>query len=140
MSAIAAILSLIQLGSDTAFNVLVSLATLGIMSTYCISIGCVLLKRLRHEPLPPARWSLGRYGMMINAYAVLYSAFIVVLCCFPLNLPVTTASAQWAPLIWVAVIILAAVLYVAYGRRVYTPPVQFVAGQRDAGVELQHTA
>lgn len=140
MSFIAAILSLIQLGSDTAFNVLVSLATLGIMSTYCISIGCVLLKRLRHEQLPPARWSLGRYGMIINVYAVLYSAFIVVLCCFPLNLPVTTASAQWAPLIWVAVIVLAAALYVVYGRRVYTPPVDFVAGKRDASVELQHTA
>lgn len=140
MSLIAAILSLIQLGSDTAFNVLVSLATLGIMSTYLISIGCVLLKRLRHEQLPPARWSLGRFGAIINLYAVLYSAFIVILCCFPLNLPVTAASAQWAPLIWMAVIILAAVLYFIHGTRVYTPPVDFVAGKRAAGVELQHSA
>lgn len=140
MCIVAAILSLVELGSDTAFNILVSLSTLGIMSTYLISIGCVLVKRLRHQQLPYARWSLGRYGMAINAYAVLYSLFIVVLCCFPLNLPVTTESAQWAPLIWVAVIGLAGVVYVLHGRRNYTPPVDFVEGKRRAGVELQQSA
>jgi choline transport protein len=137
MSVIAAILSLIQLGSDTAFNILVSLSTLGIMSTYLLSIGCVLLKRIRHEPLPHARWSLGRYGTIINLYAVLYSLFIVILCCFPLNLPVSTESAQWAPLIWVAVILLAAVVYVVHGK--YTPPVDFIEGKRAIGIELQQS-
>lgn len=71
-----ALLCLIQLGSTVAFNIIVSLSVLGLLSTYMISIGCVLLKRIRGEPLPPARWSLGRYGLAINAFAVLYSAFI----------------------------------------------------------------
>ncbi|KAF4459990.1 amino acid permease 2 (AAP-2) [Fusarium albosuccineum] len=103
----AALLSLIQIGSDVAFTVLVSLSTLGIMSTYLLSIGCVLLKRIKGEKLPFARWSLGRFGLTINAFSVLYSLFIVILCCFPLNLPVDTASANWAPLIWVGVMIIA---------------------------------
>lgn len=140
MSGVAALLSLIELGSDTAFNILVSLSTLGIMSTYLISIGCVLLKRVRGEKLPLARWSLGSYGKLINAYAVLYSLFIVILCCFPLNLPVTATSAQWAPLIWVGVILMAAVAYILHGKREYTPPVQFVEGKRREGVELQHSS
>ncbi|KAH9907150.1 amino acid/polyamine transporter I [Xylariomycetidae sp. FL2044] len=120
------LLSLIVLGSDTAFNILVSLSTLGLMSTYMLSIGCVLLKRLRKEALPPARWSLGSWGTLINAFAFFYSMFIVVLCCFPLTLPVDVASAQWAPLIWVAVMIWAAGMYLWKGRREYTAPVAFL--------------
>ncbi|KXT14184.1 hypothetical protein AC579_2450 [Pseudocercospora musae] len=33
-------------------------------------IGYVLLKRIKGEPLPPARWSLGRFGLPINAFCL----------------------------------------------------------------------
>ncbi|RGP74084.1 hypothetical protein FSPOR_1779 [Fusarium sporotrichioides] len=140
MSIGAALLSLIQIGSDVAFTVLVSLSTLGIMTTYLLSIGCVLLKRIRGETLPYARWSLGRFGLAINAFSVLYSLFIVILCCFPLTLPVDTASANWAPLIWFGVIVIAAIAYVAHGRKAYTPPVNFVEGVKMQGVGLQESS
>lgn len=134
------ILSFIQLGSDTAFNILVSLSTLGLMSTYMLSIGCVLLRRLRNQELPHARWSLGRWGIWTNGFAFFYSLFITIFCCFPLSLPVGVADANWAPLIWVGVIVLAAVMYVVQGRRSYTPPVDFVEGRKGAGVGLQQSA
>ncbi|KAF5973486.1 amino acid permease 2 (AAP-2) [Fusarium bulbicola] len=136
----AALLSLIQIGSDVAFTVLVSLSTLGIMSTYLLSISCVLLKRIKGEQLPSARWSLGRFGLAINAFSVLYSLFIVILCCFPLTLPVDTASANWAPLIWAGVIIIAAIAYLTHGRKAYTPPVNFVEGFKLQGVGLQQSS
>lgn len=139
MSIGAALLSLIQIGSEVAFTVLVSLSTLGIMTTYLLSIGCVLLKRIKGEKLPFARWSLGRFGLAINAFSVLYSLFIVILCCFPLTLPVDTATANWAPLIWFGVIIIAAVAYVMHGRKAYTPPVNFVEGVKMQGVGLQES-
>lgn len=139
ISVICVLMSLIQLGSDTAFNILVSLSTLGLMSTYMLSIGCVLLKRIKGEPLPPARWGLGKYGLAINGFAFLYSAFICVFCCFPLSLPVGLADANWAPLIWVGVIIIAAVMYAVRGRAVYTAPVDFVEGRKAEGVELQQS-
>jgi amino acid transporter len=132
-----ALLSLIQIGSDTAFNILVSLSTLGIMSTYFLSIGCVLLKRVRGEQLPFAQWSLGRFGLVINAFAVFYSLFIIVLCCFPLTLPIDAASANWAPLIWIGVITLAAFVYAVHGRKAYTPPVDFVQSNKSEGFNLQ---
>jgi choline transport protein len=59
-----------------------------------ISIGCVLLKRIRGEPLPHARWSLGRWGLPINAFAFAYSGFVMVWSCFPSAVPVTTGSAN----------------------------------------------
>ncbi|TKA47165.1 hypothetical protein B0A54_02643 [Friedmanniomyces endolithicus] len=71
------ILALIQLGSTLAFNIIVSLSVLGLMSTYMLSIGCVFLKRLKGDPLPYARWSLGRFGFAINGFALFYSAFLL---------------------------------------------------------------
>jgi len=48
-------MSLINLGSKVAFEAMLSLATVALMATYIISIGCVLLRRLRGEDLPSAR-------------------------------------------------------------------------------------
>jgi len=72
-------MSLINLGSKVAFEAMLSLATVALMATYLISIGCVLLKRLRGETLPSARWSLGRYGLVVNAIAVVYTSWSVSL-------------------------------------------------------------
>ena len=131
------VICLINLGSTTAFNIVVSLTLLALLSTYMISIGCVLLKRIRKQQLPPARWSLGRWGLPINAFAFVYSALVIVFCCFPNSVPVTTSTANWAPLVWVGVIGVAAIIYIVHGRRFYTPPVAFVEGRKQAGVGLQ---
>jgi len=134
------ILTLINIGSSLAFNIIVSVSVLGLLSTYMISIGCVLWKRLTPgQSLPPARWSLGRYGIAINAFAFLYSAFIIVFACFPTGLPVDTESANWAPLVWVLVMLLAVVAYLLHGKRHYTAPVEFVEGRKAVGTELQST-
>ncbi|SMR64282.1 unnamed protein product [Zymoseptoria tritici ST99CH_3D1] len=131
------VLVLINLGSPLAFNIIISVAILGVQSTYLISIGCVLLKRLNGEPLPPARWSLGRYGIVINAYAFLYSAFAIVICCFPTTLPVTMENMNWAPVVWVGVLVGSYVFYVFWGKRFCTAPVQFVEGRKAEGTALQ---
>jgi choline transport protein len=57
-----------------------------------ISIGCVLRKRLLGEELPIARWSLGRFGTAINAFALLYSGFAIIFSCFPSAVPVTPST------------------------------------------------
>lgn len=149
------LLSLINLGSTLAvrkrpydpfiqqadtsyqFNIIVSLSLLGLLSTYLISIGCVLLKRIKGESLPPARWSLGRYGLAVNAFAFIYCAFIIVFSCFPTSLPEDLGSANWAPLVWVGVIVISVMFYVLYGKRHYTAPVEFVDGKRPEGAALQ---
>jgi choline transport protein len=136
-SVVAGILCLINLGSTYAFNIIVSLNLLALLSTYMISIGCVLRKRLLGEELPPARWSLGKMGIPINAFAFVYSAFIIVFSCFPVTLPVDTGNANWAPIVWVGVIILSVGIYFLHGKKYYTPPVIFVEGKRAVGVGLQ---
>ena len=138
-SVVCAIFCLIQLGSTLAFNIIVSLSVLGLLSTYMISIGCVLLKRIKGEELPPARWSLGRLGLPVNLVAFVYSAFVLIWCCFPISLPVDASSANWAPLVWAAVIVISLVVYIVHGKKHFTAPVMYVEGRRAVGTELQHT-
>ncbi|KAK7045423.1 polyamine transporter tpo5 [Paramarasmius palmivorus] len=135
----AAILCLINLGSSFAFNIIVSLSLLALLSTYTISIGCVLLLRIKGEALPPARWGLGRFGLPINAFAFLYSVFVIVFSCFPTSPPADLSDANWAPVIWVGVIAFSMATYVVHGKKHFTPPVIFVEGRRVGGVGLQAT-
>lgn len=69
------VMSLVNIGSTVAFNAMLSLSCTVVMATYCVSIGFVLLKRLRNEPLPPARYSLGRYEGAVNGMALVYACW-----------------------------------------------------------------
>ncbi len=63
----------------------------------------------------------------------------MVFACFPAELPVDTSSANLAPAVWVGVLLLSGVFYAVHGKRHYTPPVVFVEGKREDGMELQGT-
>jgi amino acid transporter len=79
---ISCLLALINVGSETAFNAIISLQVCALMFSNIISISCVLYRRTYHPKLiPKARWSLGKLGPPLNAFGIAYSlfAFFVVL-------------------------------------------------------------
>ena len=63
-------LLLINIGSSSALNAIFSLNTRDLMSNYLMTIGCTINRRLRGDPLPRARISLGRHGLLINIAVV----------------------------------------------------------------------
>jgi CBS domain containing-hemolysin-like protein len=89
------ILALLVLGGDQAFNSIVGLLNGAVGLTYVLSIGCVLWRRTFGEPLPPARWSLGKLGIPLNIIAVLYQSFATIISFFPLFAEVTAANFNW---------------------------------------------
>jgi choline transport protein len=98
------------------------------MLTYCLSVSCVLYRRLKYAPgsngsLPPARWTLGKYGVPINIAAILYSAFAFFWTFWPQQTPVNASDFNYAVVIFIAVWILALVLYWFKARFIYTGPV-----------------
>ena len=105
------------------------------MTTYMLSIGCVAVKRLRGEPLPLARWSLGRYGVVINVFGFSYAGFAVVFSCFPSTLRMDMDTANWAPAVWAGVILLSVFTYIIHGKKHFTTPVMFVEGNRTGGLQ-----
>lgn len=134
------VLCLVCLGSTVAFNIIISLTLVSFLATYLLSIGCLLWKRITHpDELPPARWSLGRWGIPVNAFACLYSALAVIFSCFPVSIPVDTGDANWAPAIMAGVLVIAIVSFIFQGRRIYHGPVVFVQGKRHSDMDLQTT-
>ena len=106
------------------------------MLTYAISISCVLYRRLNpHEegPLPPARWSLGAWGVPINVIAIVYSVFVFFWTFWPAQKKVDRESMNYAVAIFGGVFLLAVAMYVVKGRKVYKGPVVMV--ERDLGAE-----
>lgn len=120
------LLSLINLGSFVAFNAIVSLAVGAIISSYIISISCVALRKIRGDPLPHARWSLGRAGLVCNIIAVLFLLLVYVFSFFPLQEAVGLETMNWSCLIYGAVVIFSIGYYVIFGRHVYEGPVVLV--------------
>ncbi|KAI7292136.1 hypothetical protein KC315_g19546, partial [Hortaea werneckii] len=53
------ILALINIGSTAALNTIIALLTSATSFSYALSISCMLLRRVRGQPLPPARFSMG---------------------------------------------------------------------------------
>ncbi|KAK4981589.1 hypothetical protein LTR66_009861 [Elasticomyces elasticus] len=131
------LISLINIGSSAAFNAIISLATVAQMSTYLISITCVLYRRVRAPHLlPNARWSLGRMGVAINTGAVAYASLVFFWSFWPNGTPVDATSFNWAPVMFVVVLVLSLTIFMAKGRRVYSGPVKIVEGHEEAEMEL----
>lgn len=68
----AMLITLINLGSVVALNIITSLGTGALVCSYIVSISCLIIKRARGQPFLPRRWSLGRFGMPVNVFAALF--------------------------------------------------------------------
>ena len=126
-----ALLSLIYIGSPVAFYAVISLSTVAILQCYCFSISCLLWRRIAHpETIPPAQFSLGKWGIPTNVVAVVFSFWSFFWCFWPQEYPVTAAGFNWASPIFGAVAILSFVYYFLGGRKKYEGPVALVEGRK----------
>ncbi|KAF2650111.1 amino acid transporter [Lophiostoma macrostomum CBS 122681] len=126
-------LSLINIGSDTAFNAIISLNVVSLMITYVFSIGSVLYRRIYHpDLLPRCRWSLGRFGVPVNVGGFLYSLHAFFWSFWPNATPVDAQSFNWAVVMFGGVSVLCALDYGVRARKVYKGPVVLVDGWKGA--------
>ena len=125
------LLSLINIGSTAAFNAIISLQVAAIMFTYSISISCVLYRRIWHpELLPHARWSLGRWGPLINGLGLGYVLFAFFFSFWPNATPVDLESMNWCVVMFIGVAILAPIMYFVRGRHIYIGPVELIEARK----------
>jgi amino acid transporter len=92
------------------------------MASYAITIGCVLMIRLQGRLLPSARYSLGKWGTLVNIIALIYIATVWVFSFFPPMPNPTASTMNWACVMVGGVVLLATVYYIAFGRKTYVPP------------------
>lgn len=73
------LLSLIYIGSEVAFYAITSLFTVALLQCYMFSIGSILWRRIYlPETVPECSFGLGRWGIPINATAVIWCAWSFV--------------------------------------------------------------
>lgn len=119
---VASLLSLINIGSTVALNAILALDCASLLSSYTICIGCLALKRLRGEPLPPRAWSLGRWGLWINIAAICWLIPIFIFALFPGATPTSPSTMNYGSLLFGAMVIFSTIYYVVKGRKVYISP------------------
>jgi choline transport protein len=120
------LLSLINLGSSVAYMQVISLGVASMLTSYIISISCVMLKRIRGEPLLPSKFDLGRLGLLVNIIAVMFLVFCWVFTFFPVGPRPTVVDMNWASMGYGCVLIFAVIYYVFRGRHRYVGPVEYV--------------
>jgi amino acid transporter len=135
-------LSFIYIGNSAAFYAVTSLVTVSLLQCYCLSIGCLLWRKIKYpETLPPARFSLGRLGIPINIAAVIYAFWAFFWTFWPTFTPVVPLTFNWAPVLFVAALVGAGVHFIFVGRHKYFGPVVNIE-KRNVGssVKVEHSA
>ncbi|KAF2028377.1 amino acid transporter [Setomelanomma holmii] len=123
---IAVLLSLINIGSTVAFNIITSLGTGALLSSYIMSVSCVTLKRIRGEPLLASSFSLGRLGLPLNVFSVLFLTLAFIMTFFPQSSRAEPVAMNWNILVFGVVVVFSGVYFVVRGRFAYKGPVASV--------------
>jgi len=130
------LLSLINIGSTTAFNALLSLSTLGIYFSYCIPIVVIALRRFdRINPIEFGPWYLGKSGLAINIVSIIFCLFVILFLPFPPELPVTANNMNYSSVMFLGVIGFAIIYYFTFGKHTYKGPVEVIVDESDEKVE-----
>lgn len=93
--AIQLLLGLLYLGSSAAFNAFVGVAVICLGASYSMPVAISLLNG--RTDVKDAPFSLGRWGAFLNAAAVLWVLFEIVLFSMPATIPVTKTSMSECP-------------------------------------------
>ncbi|CBF82995.1 putative GABA permease [Aspergillus nidulans FGSC A4] len=108
---ISCLLSLINIGSETAFNAIISLNVAALMYSYIISISCVIYRKLKcPETLPARRWDMGSWGLPVNIIGLVYSCFALFWSLWPGQKHVTAETFNWSVVIFGGVFVISLVL------------------------------
>lgn len=139
---ISCLLALINIGSSTAFNDIVSLSVVALFSSYLIATVLFLWRRCTGAIVLPTEvnatslantpgaqlvwgpWRIpGIWGIANNVFACAYLAVILFFCCWPATTPVTAATMNYSSLLLGAAVLLSVVYYAVWARKSYVGPV-----------------
>lgn len=111
------LLAILNIPSTAAFGAFIALSSFALFTSYFIAIACMLGARLSRGGVEYGGWSLGRWGVPINVFALVYSVYIMIWLPFPSTLPVTGANMNYALPIFAFVVLLALAQWVFWARK-----------------------
>jgi choline transport protein len=133
-----ALLSLINIGSSTALNAILSLSTIALYTSYVIPITCLIFMRFRvkqkvydsaaghaeisEEKLVFGPWNLGRWGLWINIYGAVYATLLIPFMALPTTLPLSAKTMNYGGPVFGLVLLFAGIDYVVRGKMSFVGP------------------
>lgn len=97
------LIALINIGSSTALNAILSLVVSGFLGSYILPIGLILYHRLNKSHSQNLRfgpWRLGRWGAPINAIALGWTILAMFFSFWPTAVPVKPDTMNWSCLLY----------------------------------------
>jgi amino acid transporter len=123
-TAVTILLGLINIGSSAAFNAVASLLVASFLGSYLLPIGLLLYNRLtRPSSIVYGPFQLGRFGVAINIFAILWTALVMVFTFFPPAIPVTLQTMNWSCVLWGGTMASGLAFYIFYQRGRYNGPI-----------------
>lgn len=98
------LIALIIIGSTVAFNIILSVSATGLFTSYIVVICTVLAKRFRGEKFPASKFSLGKWGALVNIIAICFLLVAYVFLFFPVGPSPTPPDMNWAILVYGVVV------------------------------------
>lgn len=123
---LACVFHCIYIGSVVAFNIIMSIGTVSLITSYIVSIGTITSKRLRGETLLPSKFKLGKLGLPINIASLLFCSVVYVFAFFPPMPNPKPIAMNWAIAVYGGVLLLAFAYYVLRAKHAYVGPVAYV--------------
>lgn len=117
-------LCLLNIGSSSyvAFGAITSLSSMALYLSYAIAISSMLYARLSNGAVELGEWNLGRFGVYINSFALVYTLYVIIFLPFPSTVPVTAENMNYCGPVMVFVLMVAVALWFIKGRKRWTGP------------------
>jgi choline transport protein len=96
--------------------------TILFLQTSCVIPQAILLCRNRDEVLPERYFSLGKFGVAVNAISVAWVVFLDVLYCFPVFRPVTPENMSYVSVVLVGLISIVVLIWFTTKKGKFTGP------------------
>ncbi|OQD69177.1 hypothetical protein PENPOL_c002G02225 [Penicillium polonicum] len=110
------ILACLNIADGAAFGAFVALGSIGLFVSYFIAISCMVHNRFQKHVAPLGNWNMGIWGLPVNVFALVYTAWVTVWLAFPSALPVTGENMNYAAPIFGATTLFAFVYWFIKGR------------------------
>jgi len=119
-------MGLINIASTAAFYAITGLATVALYTTYLIPLVLLVMRRFSKQEIPFGPWHLGSWGLAINMFSIIYSAFVSIWMFFPASIPVTALNMNYTSVVYGGTFIFSAVAWFSYGKLTYNGPIKEV--------------
>ncbi|TQN66234.1 Choline transport protein [Colletotrichum shisoi] len=118
------LLGFIYLGNTTAFNAILSMAIIGMYSSYIAPIAYMMAYGRRTlKPSDYGPFSLGPVlGPVLNAVSLVWMVVVIVFSSFPSAMPVTPQTMNYSVVVMAGWLLFGVVYYVSFGRHKFEVP------------------